>query len=758
MNVIQYGMRRNDMPIIYNEKTREFHLYNQEISYIIKILDNDQPGQLYYGKRLTHREDFSHLFEYAMRDMSPYAFEGNSTFSLENIKQEYPTFGCGDMRFPAYEIERENGSHVVEFVYKEHKIYNGKPKLEGLPATYVESDDEAQTLELVLEDTSINTRIVLLYTIYEAFPVIARSVRFECDSDEKITLLSAMSACVDLPDKDYEMIDLAGVWARERHVRRHKLDYGIQSIYSMRGCSSYQFNPFLALARENADEFQGQVYGFSLVYSGNFLAQTEVDNYDTARVLMGIHPNGFKWTLGKGESFQTPEMVMVYSEAGLNGMSQTFHKLYRTRLARGTWRDKVRPILINSWEAFYFDFDAPKLLGLADAAADLGMELFVLDDGWFGKRDDSTSSLGYLYPNEEKLKGTLKELAEKINAKGLKFGLWIEPEMTNKDSDLYRAHPDWLLAEQGKRICHSRTQYVLDFSKKEVREYIGDMLENLLAEVPVSYIKWDMNRTFSEVFSNGNDREYQGKVCHKYILGVYELYERLTSRFPHVLFESCASGGARFDPGMLYYAPQGWTSDDSDAIERLKIQYGTSMCYPLSSMGSHVSVVPNHQVFRNTPLHTRANVAYFGTFGYELDLNKLTEEEIKEVKEQITFMKEYREVLQFGTFYRLKSPFEGNETVWMVTNEDRTLAIVGYYRVLNGVNQPYSRVRLQGLNPDMIYENVWNHTENYGDELMNYGLITSDVTAGEVPGNVTPCTDFESRIYMLKGKKVQEGR
>lgn len=670
------------MPIIYNEKTREFHLYNQEISYIIKILDNDQPGQLYYGKRLTYREDFSHLFEYAMRDMSPYAFEGNSTFSLENIKQEYPTFGCGDMRFPAYEIERENGSHVVEFVYKEHKIYNGKPKLEGLPATYVESDDEAQTLELVLEDTSINTRIVLLYTIYEAFPVIARSVRFECDSDEKITLLSAMSACVDLPDKDYEMIDLAGVWARERHVRRHKLDYGIQSIYSMRGCSSYQFNPFLALARENADEFQGQVYGFSLVYSGNFLAQTEVDNYDTARVLMGIHPNGFKWTLGKGESFQTPEMVMVYSEAGLNGMSQTFHKLYRTRLARGTWRDKVRPILINSWEAFYFDFDAPKLLGLADAATDLGMELFVLDDGWFGKRDDSTSSLGDWYPNEEKLKGTLKELAEKINAKGLKFGLWIEPEMTNKDSDLYRAHPDWLLAEQGKRICHSRTQYVLDFSKKEVREYIGDMLENLLAEVPVSYIKWDMNRTFSEVFSNGNDREYQGKVCHKYILGVYELYERLTSRFPHVLFESCASGGARFDPGMLYYAPQGWTSDDTDAIERLKIQYGTSMVYPVSCMGSHVSASPNHQTNRVTPIETRADVAYFGTFGYELDLLKLGEEDKAEIRRQIAFMKEKRDLIQKGTFYRLKSPFEGNETAWMIVSEDQKKALVGYYRVM----------------------------------------------------------------------------
>lgn len=749
MNVIQYGMRRNDMPIIYNEKTREFHLYNQEISYIIKILDNDQPGQLYYGKRLTHREDFSHLFEYAMRDMSPYAFEGNSTFSLENIKQEYPTFGCGDMRFPAYEIERENGSHVVEFVYKEHKIYDGKPKLEGLPATYVESDDEAQTLELVLEDTSINTRIVLLYTIYEAFPVIARSVRFECDSDEKITLLSAMSACVDLPDKDYEMIDLAGVWARERHVRRHKLDYGIQSIYSMRGCSSYQFNPFLALARENADEFQGQVYGFSLVYSGNFLAQTEVDNYDTARVLMGIHPNGFKWTLGKGESFQTPEMVMVYSEAGLNGMSQTFHKLYRTRLARGTWRDKVRPILINSWEAFYFDFDAPKLLGLADAATDLGMELFVLDDGWFGKRDDSTSSLGDWYPNEEKLKGTLKELAEKINAKGLKFGLWIEPEMTNKDSDLYRAHPDWLLAEQGKRICHSRTQYVLDFSKKEVREYIGDMLENLLAEVPVSYIKWDMNRTFSEVFSNGNDREYQGKVCHKYILGVYELYERLTSRFPHVLFESCASGGARFDPGMLYYAPQGWTSDDTDAIERLKIQYGTSMVYPVSCMGSHVSASPNHQTNRVTPIETRADVAYFGTFGYELDLLKLGEEDKAEIRRQIAFMKEKRDLIQKGTFYRLKSPFEGNETAWMIVSEDQKKALVGYYRVMQPVNVGFKRLKLKGLKEDTCYKVSGYAYDCYGDELMQVGMILSDSASGVWKKGVNDKGDFQAEVFEI---------
>ena len=715
------------MPIIYNEKTREFHLYNQEISYIIKILDNDQPGQLYYGKRLTHREDFSHLFEYAMRDMSPYAFEGNSTFSLENIKQEYPTFGCGDMRFPAYEIERENGSHVVEFVYKEHKIYDGKPKLEGLPATYVESDDEAQTLELVLEDTSINTRIVLLYTIYEAFPVIARSVRFECDSDEKITLLSAMSACVDLPDKDYEMIDLAGVWARERHVRRHKLDYGIQSIYSMRGCSSYQFNPFLALARENADEFQGQVYGFSLVYSGNFLAQTEVDNYDTARVLMGIHPNGFKWTLGKGESFQTPEMVMVYSEAGLNGMSQTFHKLYRTRLARGTWRDKVRPILINSWEAFYFDFDAPKLLGLADAATDLGMELFVLDDGWFGKRDDSTSSLGDWYPNEEKLKGTLKELAEKINAKGLKFGLWIEPEMTNKDSDLYRAHPDWLLAEQGKRICHSRTQYVLDFSKKEVREYIGDMLENLLAEVPVSYIKWDMNRSLMAAYSAKLPRDRQGELRHRYVLGLYKVLEAVTQRFPELLLEGCSGGGGRFDAGMLYYCPQIWCSDNTDAIERLRIQYGTSFGYPMSSVSAHVSVCPNHQNHRVTPFKTRGICAMQGTFGYELDLSKMTDEEKKMAGEQIAFFKEHGRLFQFGDYYRLTSPFENRDyTVWEYAAQDGSEACMSVVYTDMYANAASEIVKWKGLDPKKVYQMQLDGEDagNFsGAALMHAGIL-----------------------------------
>ena len=708
------------MPIIYNEKTREFHLYNQEISYIIKILDNDQPGQLYYGKRLTHREDFSHLFEYAMRDMSPYAFEGNSTFSLENIKQEYPTFGCGDMRFPAYEIERENGSHVVEFVYKEHKIYNGKPKLEGLPATYVESDDEAQTLELVLEDTSINTRIVLLYTIYEAFPVIARSVRFECDSDEKITLLSAMSACVDLPDKDYEMIDLAGVWARERHVRRHKLDYGIQSIYSMRGCSSYQFNPFLALARENADEFQGQVYGFSLVYSGNFLAQTEVDNYDTARVLMGIHPNGFKWTLGKGESFQTPEMVMVYSEAGLNGMSQTFHKLYRTRLARGTWRDKVRPILINSWEAFYFDFDAPKLLGLADAAADLGMELFVLDDGWFGKRDDDNSGLGDWFVNEKKLGGTLGSLIQKINDLGVKFGIWIEPEMISEDSDLYREHPDWALTIPGRNPVHARNQLVLDFSRKEVVNHIFDQICKVLDQGNIEYVKWDMNRSLMDVFSRGT--KDQGRVMYDYVIGLYDFLERIVTRYPDLLIEGCSGGGGRFDAGMMYYTPQIWCSDNTDALDRLQIQYGTSFGYPISAVGSHVSAVPNHQTGRITSLHTRGVVAMAGTFGYELNLGKLSEEEKEEIRSQVEEYRKFAPLIQTGLYYRLSDPSKEEYAAWAFVSEDQKEVLLNVVMQEIHGNMTVNYVNLQGLKCSAVYRDTETGKTYNGAALMEAGI------------------------------------
>lgn len=742
------------MAIVYKEDSKEFHLYNDKISYIFKILDNEQLGQLYFGKRIKDKDSFGYLLELGRRDMAPCTFEGNSDFSLEHIKQEYPAYGSGDMRYPAYEIEDKSGSLVTNFRYKNHKIYRGKPRLSGLPATYTENEDEAVTLEISLADELIQTEMILSYTIYEKMSVITRNTKFLCKNPNGIILNSAMSISVDLPDSKYDIIYLSGAWARERSINMNKLHHGIQGIYSMRGCSSHQFNPFIALKRPNTDEFSGEVLGFNLVYSGSFLAQAEVDTFDVTRIMMGIHPEGFKWFMSEGDSFQTPEAVMVYSDEGINKMSQTFHQLYRTRLVRGQWRDKVRPILINNWEATYFNFNEEKIIKIAKTAKKLGVELFVLDDGWFGNRNDATSSLGDWYPDTQKLPEGIKGLAEKITKLGMKFGLWIEPEMISKESNLYRAHPEWMIGAPGRRICHSRNQYVLDFSKSEVVEYIGDMIESILEKSPISYIKWDMNRSLSEIFSKGLDAKFQGQVVHRYILGVYRLYERLTSKFPHVLFESCASGGARFDPGMLYYAPQGWISDDTDAVERLKIQYGTSYAYPLVSMGSHVSAVPNHQVFRNTPMETRGNTAYFGTFGYELDLNQLTGEEQLKVSEQIKFMKEYRELIQKGTFYRLLSPFEGNETAWMVVSDDKKNALVGYYRVLQPVNASHKRLRLKGLCEDLLYKVSSREYKCYGDELMNCGLVISDnsscVTKSKPEFEESEQGDYYSCLFLVE--------
>lgn len=744
------------MNIIYHENSKTFHLFNDEISYIMIVLQNGHLGQLYFGKRIHDREDFSYLVEVSQRPMGSYVFEGDRTFSLEYLKQEYPVYGSTDYRHPAVEILQSNGSRISDFKYQSYTIEAGKPKLAGLPATYTEADSEAETLIIDLRDEVTGIRIQLLYTIFASGGVIARSSRIYNEGNEAVHLLQAMSLNLDLPDYDYEWIQLSGAWARERHVKVRCLEQGIQAIDSMRGHSSHEHNPFMVLKRPTADEHQGEVIGFSLIYSGNFLIQAEVDTHTNTRVLVGINPAGFDWKLDVNESFQTPEAVMVYSEQGLNGMSQTFHKLYQKRLARGYWRDKERPILNNNWEATYFDFTEERLVEIAGKAKECGVELFVLDDGWFGERSNDRAGLGDWVANPERLANGIVGLADKIEKLGMKFGLWFEPEMVNKDSDLYREHPDWIISVPRRNESHGRYQYVLDFSRKEIVDHIYNMMAKILSEAKVSYIKWDMNRSITECFSKALPADRQGEVFHRYILGVYDLYERLTSTFPEVLFESCASGGGRFDPGMLYYAPQGWASDDSDAVERLKIQYGTSFCYPISSIGSHVSVIPNHQVYRNTPLHTRANVAYFGTFGYELDLNKLTEEEIREVKEQIHFMKKYRSILQFGTFYRLKSPFEGNETVWMVVSEDKKTAIVGWYRTLNVVNDAYRRVQLKGLNPDYLYKNALNETENYGDELMNLGLITTDVTAGEVPSDKKPCTDFESRIYVLEAVKQGE--
>lgn len=740
------------MNIIFQEHSKTFHLYNDTISYIMSILPTGHMAQLYFGKHIHHKEDFSYLVESAPRPMASYLIENDKTISLEHIKQEYGVYGTTDYRESAVEILQANGSRISDFQYSGHMITSGKPKLTGLPATYTEDDSEAMTLTLQLKDIVTGMELELLYTIFCKGGIIARSARFTNHGSESIHLTKAMSLCMDLPDYNYDFLHFSGAWARERHLKTRKLEQGIQSVGSLRGHSSHEHNPFIILKRPTADEFQGEAIGFSLIYSGNFLAQVEVDTHASSRVLLGIYPDTFDWKLESGESFQTPEAVMVYSDKGLNHMSQTFQKLYQKRLARGVWRDKARPILINNWEATYFDFNEDKILEIAHKAKESGVELFVLDDGWFGGRRNEHAGLGDWIPNPDLLPHGIAGLSQKIEELGMKFGLWFEPEMINKDSDLYRAHPDWMLQTPQRNASHGRYQFVLDFSRKEVVDHIYQMMAKILDESHISYIKWDMNRSITECYSAILPADRQGEVFHRYILGVYDLYERLTSQFPEVLFESCASGGARFDPGMLYYAPQCWTSDDTDAIERLKIQYGTSYCYPISSMGSHVSVTPNHQLARTTPLHTRANVAYFGTFGYELDLNKLTKEEQSEVKEQIIFMKKYRQLIQFGTFYRLSSPFESNITMWMVVSGDKTEAIVGWYKVLNTVNDSYTRIQLKGLDPDLCYENTITGKMYYGDELMNLGLITTDVSAGEAYGDLEPGGDFDSRLYIFKAK------
>ena len=737
------------MSIFYHESTQTFHLTNGEISYLMKVLPNGALGQLYFGQAISDCESFDHLLEMRHRPMTACVFEGGGPFSLEHCKQEYPSYGSTDFRHPAVELRQPDGSRITDFVYRSHTVSPGKPALEGLPATYCEDPGEAETLTVRLEDELLGVSLYLSYTLFAGHPALARSARLENHGDRELHLTAAMSLCLDLPDSAYEFVHFSGAWSRERHMKVRCLEQGIQSVESARGHSSHNHNPFVMLRRPGTGEDCGEVLGLSLVYSGNFLAQVEVDAWDTARVMLGINPFGFDWKLAPGERFQTPEAVVVYSHSGMGEMSRTFHRLYRSRLARGYWRDRPRPILLNNWEATYFDFDEDKLVSIARTAREDGVELFVLDDGWFGQRSSDRAGLGDWRANPARLPGGIAGLAERVEALGMRFGLWFEPEMVNRDSDLFRAHPDWILQTPGRRSSPGRNQFVLDFSRPEVVACIYDQMAAILSGAKVSYVKWDMNRSITEAWSAALPPDRQGEVFHRYILGVYGLYERLNAAFPQVLFESCASGGGRFDPGLLYYAPQGWVSDDSDAAERLKIQYGTSFCYPVSSMGAHVSAVPNHQVIRTTPLATRANVAAFGTFGYELDLNRLTPAERAQVRQQIDFMKEYRQILQFGDFYRLLSPFEGNFTAWMAVSSDRRTALVGWYKLLNEVNGPYRRVKLRGLDPALRYT-VDGGAVRGGDELMRVGLLTTDSAAGECQPDQPASCDFDSHIFVLK--------
>lgn len=740
--------------ITFNKETLEFHLTNGLISYLFRVIEKtSQLEHLYFGKAIRHRDNFQYLLEREIRP-SNNQIEGDHTSSLEHIRQEYPSYGTTDFRTPAQQIRYPEGDRISDFRYDHHNILVGKPALTGLPATYVENRDEAETLEVVLKDTYSDISIHLFYTIFAGRKAIARSAKFVNNGEHEYDLESAMSLSLDFPDKNFELVHLHGAWARENHMERKPVITGIQAVSSARGASSHQHNPFMALVRPDTTEHTGQAYGFSLIYSGNFLAQVEVDTYQVTRAMLGINPFEFAWRLKPTEAFQTPEAVIVFSDEGLNGMSQTFHELYRTRLARGEWRDRERPILINNWEATYFDFNEEKILDIAKKAAELGVELFVLDDGWFGERHDDTSSLGDWFENKDKLPNGIKGLAEKIHALDLKFGLWFEPEMISKGTKLFNEHPDWLIHVPGKRTSHGRNQFVLDYSRPEVVDGIFAQMDALLSTSKIDYIKWDMNRYISEVFSIALPKEQQGEVFHRYILGVYSLYERLLDKYPHLLIESCAGGGARFDPGMLYYAPQAWASDDTDAVERLKIQYGTSLVYPLSSIGSHVSAIPNHQVGRMTSLDTRANVAYFGTFGYELDITKMPEKEHAKMKEHIAFFKKHRKLIQQGTFIRLQSPFTNNETAWMVVSQDKTEAIVGYYEVLAKPNRPYERLQLKGLEADKLYT-VNSDLERYGDDLMEIGLILAGnyIDRASDYWSREHITDYNSKIFYLTEKQ-----
>lgn len=733
------------MPIIFHKELKEFHLYNKEISYIIHILPNGHVGNLYFGKKIDPYKTYNHLFEGIYRPLAAYVYEGDNKFSLQNTRQEYPTFGLSDFRKGAFLIKQENGSEISDFKYESHKIIEGKLKLKGLPQTYVENKEEATTLEITLLDEVIKSKLKLYFTIFEDRAVITRSASFLNLSNKTINIEKAMSFNLDLPDSNYNMIQLNGAWGRERHVHDRSIKEGTQGFYSLKGASSADFNPFLALRRRNTDEFSGEVIGFSLVYSGNFMAEVDVDTYNQTRIMMGIHPDRFSWPLNLNEEFYTPEVVIVYSDKGLNYMSQVYHSLYRECLMRGKWKNSVRPILLNSWEALSFSIDEEKIKELATNASKLGVELFVLDDGWFGKRNNDNAGLGDWTVNKEKFPNGLNEIIEYINKLGMDFGIWIEPEMVNKDSELYRAHPDWIIHDPNRKPSHTRNQYTLDFSRDEVVDHIYNQIEKLLSDYNISYVKWDMNRYITECYSKDKGANLQGTVYHKYILNVYKLYDKLTARFPDILFESCSSGGARFDPGMLYYAPQTWTSDNTDAMERIKIQYGSSLVYPLISMGSHVSESPNQQVFRETALETRANVAYFGNLGYELDVNKLSYVEKEEIKKQIQFYKENREVFQFGEFYRIKNPYNNNISSWMVKSNDEKTIILGCYKLLNHANEGQQRVKLFGLNKDGDYKLNYPYEKEFkGDELMNVGISMNDDYFCN-NGN-----DFSSVLYLLR--------
>ena len=720
------------MSIRYDEREKTLTLETKSASYQMKIDKYDFLHHLYYGRNVGNA-DMSYMFGRYDRGFSgnPYITRDDRGFSLDTIPQEYPSFGVGDYRINGISVVNGDGSYCAEFHYVGHEVKKGKYSIPGLPAVY-DNGGEAETLIVKLKDQVTGLAVKLYYGIFYDADVITRSSEIINEGSEEIILEKAASACLDIPFGSWDVIHFHGRHTMECQLERTPVTHSVKTISSNRGISSHQHNPFVILCDRNADEDHGDCYGVMLMYSGNHMTEIELDQFDNTRIVTGINDAQFRWLLTPNSSFYTPDVIMTYSSEGLTKLSHNYHHIIRNNVCRGKYKNARRPVLLNSWEACYFDINEEKLLTLAGQASELGIEMFVLDDGWFNLRNDDNAGLGDWFVNTNKLPHGLSYIADKVNELGMKFGIWIEPEMVNEHSELYRAHPDWAFAAPNRAPMLGRNQLVLDMSREDVQEYLYAALSKLLRENNIEYVKWDMNRALADVYSYSSSKETQGEIGHRYVLGMYKLMDRLTSEFPDVLFEGCSGGGGRFDAGILYYSPQIWCSDDTDPIARLKIQHGTSFGYPISAVGAHVSASPNHQTGRTTPINTRAVVAMSGTFGYELDINKLTEEEKSEIRRQIVDFKRYYDVIQSGKYYRLTLPKKGlYYEAWQFVSPDRSESLVNLVVTSVQPNAAVIHIRLKGLDPKGHYEDGDGHV--YSGAALMYGGYSFPLLGGDYP-------------------------
>lgn len=709
------------MAIIFDENNRLITLNTKNSTYQMKIDEYGFLLHLYYGKRTNGNMDYILVNLDRGFSGNPYDAGDNRKYSLDALLQEFPCRGAGDFRSPVFEVRYEDGSFGCDLRYESHIIKDGKYGLSGLPAVYENSDmDKAQTLEITLSDKVSGIKVILYYGIIESLDIITRAANVINENKNNIYIEKLQSACLDFVSGNFDLITFYGRHAMERNIQRQSVGHGSYRIGSRRGTSSHQYNPLMILADSDANEDYGNCYAMSFVYSGGFLGEAEKDQYGQTRMQLGLMEEQFSYCLKSGESIIAPEVIMSYSDRGLAILSQNLHKCIRENVCRGKYKNEVRPVLVNSWEASYFDIDKNSIVNLAKNAAELGVEMLVMDDGWFGKRDDDNSGLGDWFTNENKIGCSLKELVESVNNCGIKFGIWVEPEMVNEDSDLYRKHPDWAFAVPGKKPVRSRNQLVLDFSRKEVVDYIYDSITKVIESGNIEYIKWDMNRSIANVYSS--EDKYQGNVYYDYVLGLYDFLERLNKNYPDILIEGCSGGGGRFDAGMLYYTPQIWCSDNTDAIDRTKIQYGTSFGYPVSAVGAHVSAVPNHQTGRSVSIDTRGVVAMSGSFGYELDLGKVSEAEKNTIKEQIKTFKKEAELIHNGLYYRLSDSYKDPVAAWEFVSKDGDDVLVNVVCLkMHGNMQPLY-VRFKGLNENVTYKDVKTGKIYPAEALMNIGM------------------------------------